>query len=332
MAHNLNWNASLNRHAFFSAKQKAWHNLGEVVENTLTSEEAIKKAGLDYKVDLVETFAMINGVYQLVPKSFATFRTDTGEILGNVGNRYNVVQNSNAFEFFDAIVGKDEAIFETAGALGKGEKVFITAKFPNYIKVGKDDLSEMYCFLTNSHDGTGSVIAALTSVRIVCNNTLQLALKKCTNKVAIKHTANAVDKLKKAHEIMGISNRLSGELETIFNLMAKTPCNDDLMKDIIFDAFVTPDITAKLKKGEEISTRFENIVSDVFAYAMSAETQQMPTTRGTIFGAYNAVTGYFQNVKKYDTESKEDKFVNIFEGTGKVVSEKAFDLCLANCN
>ena len=94
-----------------------------------------------------------------------------------MGKDYEVVQNMDAFSFFDAIVGGDGIQYETAGALGKGERIFITAKLPNYIKVGNDDLIEQYLFLTTSHDGGGSITAAFTPVRIVCNNTLNAALR-----------------------------------------------------------------------------------------------------------------------------------------------------------
>ena len=97
-------------------------------------------------------------------------RTPT-KFQGVVGKDYHIVQNIDAFAFFDSIVGgKDGILYETAGALGKGEKIFITAKLPDYIHVGKSDLIEQYLFLTTSHDGGGSITAAFTPVRIVCNN------------------------------------------------------------------------------------------------------------------------------------------------------------------
>ena len=105
----------------------------------------------------------------------------------------------------------------TAGALGKGKRIFITAKLPNYIKVGNDDLIEQYLFFTTSHDGGGSITAAFTPVRIVCNNTLNAALRNHSNTFKIRHTANAKDRLEEAHKLMGITNQLSNQLEGVFN-------------------------------------------------------------------------------------------------------------------
>lgn len=97
-------------------------------------------------------------------------RTDNGAVLGVVGKDYQIVQNRDAFLFFDSIVGGDGIMYEIAGALGKGERIFITAKLPGYIEVGNNDLIEKYLFLTTSHDGSGSITAAFTPVRIVCAN------------------------------------------------------------------------------------------------------------------------------------------------------------------
>jgi len=123
--------------------------------------------------------------------------------------------------FFDAIVGGDGIMYETAGALGKGERIFITAKLPDYIKVGNDDLIEKYLFLTTSHDGTESITIAFTPVRIVCNNTLNAALGNCSNVLKIRHTSNAKAQLKEAHKVMGMVNTLSPLMEQAFNPMDK---------------------------------------------------------------------------------------------------------------
>jgi hypothetical protein len=89
----------------------------------------------------------------------------------------------------------------------KGERIFITTKLPGYIKVGGDDLIEKYLFLTTSHDGFGSITAAFTPIRIVCNNTLNAALSNCSNSIKIRHTQNAKERLEQAHKVMGIANK-----------------------------------------------------------------------------------------------------------------------------
>ncbi len=345
MAHNLNYNKATGRYSFFSVKQKAWHNLGQIVEQHPTSEEAIRHAGLDYEVakmplytkrsTLIETSGGIEiGSSELhVPDYFANVRTDNNTVLGVVGKDYQIVQNREAFSFFDAIVGGGEGIlYETAGALGNGERIFITAKLPDYIRVGNgDDVTEKYIFLTTSHDGSGSITAAFTPVRIVCQNTLNASLKNMTNVVRIKHTAGAKERLEDAHKVMGLANTLSNQLEGIFNKWAKVRINDHEVRKLIQLALCPNKETLDLlSKGaeDEVSTLFKNTVEDAFAYAMTSDTQQMETTKGTVFGAYNAVTGYYQNVRNYkDDEAKLQNIV--LGGTAQMKTQKAFDLCTA---
>lgn len=345
MAHNLNFNERTGKYSFFSVQQKAWHSLGQVVEQYPTSAEAIKFAGLDFEVIKAPLYThgadiSIDGKGEikeggniLLPGNFATVRTDTNMIFGVVGKDYQIVQNADAFSFFDAIVGGEDGIlYETAGALGKGERIFITAKLPNYIRVGNgDDVTEKYIFLTTSHDGTGSITAAFTPVRVVCQNTLNAALGNMSNVVRIRHTSGAKQRLENAHKVMGLTNQLSTQLEGIFNQWTKVHICDKGVKKLIQLALCPNKETLDaLKKGaaDELSTLFKNTVEDAFAYAMMADTQQMNTTKGTVFGAYNAVAGYYQNVRNYkDDESKLQSIV--MGGTAQAKAQRAFELCTA---
>jgi len=343
MAHNINFNEQTGKHSFFSVKEKAWHGLGQIVSDYPTSAEAIKHAGLDYTVDKRRLFTYDNEnnvanedinivIPEIeVPNFYATLRTDTEQVLGVVGKDYEVIQNVDAFSFFDAIVGGDGILYETAGALGKGERIFITAKLPNYIKVGSDDLIERYLFLTTSHDGYGSITAAFTPVRIVCANTLNAALRNHTNSIKIRHTANAKERLEQAHKVMGISNKLSEELEGIFNQWAKVRITDPEVKKLIQLAMIpNKEVLQNIHRGQtdELSTCFNNMVDNVYEYALSSPTQQTETTKGTVFGAYNSVTGYFQNVRNYKDDEAKLKSL-LFGGTGQQRTQAAFRLCEA---
>jgi phage/plasmid-like protein (TIGR03299 family) len=341
MAHNINFNEQTDKYSFFSVKQKAWHGLGQIVENYPTSAEALKFAGLDYTVAKRKLFTYDNGneaanedseikIPEIeVADFYATIRTDNETILGVVGKDYEVVQNIDAFSFFDAIVGGDGILYETAGALGKGERIFITAKLPDYIKVGNDDLIEQYLFLTTSHDGSGSITAAFTPVRIVCNNTLNAALRKQSNSIKIRHTANAKERLEEAHKLMGITNQLSIQLEGIFNQWAKIRITDSEVKKLTQMALVpNKEVLQNIlaNKEDELSTCFKNITDAAFEYAMTNETQQLETTKGSLFGAYNGVAGYFQNVRNYKNEEAKVKSL-LMGGTGQMRTQKAFNLC-----
>lgn len=343
MSHNLFYNESTNQHSFFSVKEKAWHGLGQIVDQYPTSKEALQFAGLDYKVEKRKLFTYDNEnqitdeengikIPELeVPDYYATLRTDNETVLGVVGKDYEVVQNVDAFSFFDSIVDGDGIQYETAGALGKGERIFITAKLPGYIKVGNDDCIEKYIFLTTSHDGYGSIMAAFTPTRICCNNTLNAALRNRTGSIKIRHTANAKERLEQAHKLMGISNRLSDEMENIFNHWTKLRTTDEQVKQLIQQALVpNKDALQALQQGKQdlCSTYYQNMCDAAFNYAMSNQTQQLSTTKGTLFGAYNAITGYFQNVRKYKDDTAKMKSL-LYGGLAQQRGQAAFDLCTA---
>lgn len=339
MAHKINFNEQTGKHSFMSVKDKAWHNLGQIVTDYPNSKDALIFAGLNYNVEKRKIYThdgdlakepdfLIRDIE--IPNYQATIRTDTNQVLGVVGKDYEIVQNIDAFSFFDSIVGGDGIQYETAGALGNGERIFITAKLPSYIKVGKDDLIEQYLFLTTSHDGYGSITAAFTPIRIVCNNTLNAALRNHSNAIKIRHTANAKERLAAAHQVMGISNQLSDQLDGIFNHWAKVKITDDEVKKLIQLALAPNKETIQnLKSGnrDDLSAYFESMCNSAYEYAMVNESQQLETTKGTLFGAYNSVTGYFQNVRTYkDSESKLKSL--LYGGIGQMRTQKAFNLCM----
>lgn len=341
MAHDINFNEQTGQHSFFSVKEKAWHGLGQIVQDYPTGAEAIKYAGLDFTVEKRKLFTYDNEnqngnpdsdiiIPEIeVPNYYATVRTDTEQVLGVVGKDYEVVQNKDAFSFFDAIVGGDGIQYETAGALGNAERIFITAKLPGYIKVGRENLIEKYLFLTTSHDGFGSITAAFTPIRIVCRNTLSAAMRNHTNAIKIRHTANVKERLEQAHKVMGISYKLSEQLEEVFNNWTKVKITDPELHRLIQLAMVpNKEVLDNINKGkfDELSICFNNMCDSVFEYAMTSPTQQTETTKGTLFGAYNSVTGYFQNVRNYKDDEAKLKSI-LYGGTAQMKTQKAFNLC-----
>ena len=147
--------------------------------------------------------------------------------------------------------------------------------------------------------------------------------------VKIRHTLSAQDRLKEAHRVMGISNRLSNQLEDIFNHWAKVKITDAEVKKLIQLALVpNKEVLKNVIEGneDELSSCFINICDSAIEYGQSSPTQQTDTTRGTLFGAYNEITGYFQNVRNYKDD--EAKFKSIMYGTGLIRTQSAFNLCI----
>jgi phage/plasmid-like protein (TIGR03299 family) len=325
MAHLLNQSAN-GTWSFASNSEKAWHGLGQVVEGAMTSEEAIKLANLDYEVDKTKVFFNCGNpeCYNEIDGYFATYRKDTNDYLGMVKSRYEVVQNRDAFGFFDAIIDQGEAIFETAGVLGKGERIFVTAKLPDDFEI-KGEKIEKYIVLTNSHDGTSSVIAGLTNIRIVCNNTLQAALNGLENKVSIKHTSGVQDRLKEAHRVMGIASKYSKEVESYFTKMSDFKMDEGQTIDFI-TKIMTPEYLQVPKDKEEekqMSTRLKNIIDSTVEFTLTHPTQTTDALKGNLWGVYNGVSGYYNYVKQYN--NTEDKFKSQFFGAGNTKILKAFN-------
>lgn len=316
MAHNLN---EKDGKTSFASTAKAWHGLGQIVEKAMTSEEAIVLANLDYDVVKEPIFCEgQNGFNSVVPNNFITKRTDNNEIFGVVGNRYEIVQNRDAFTFFDAIVGSGQAIFETAGVLGKGERIFISAKMPSYVRInGTDDVTETYAILTSSHDGTGAVICALTNIRIVCQNTLRLALKSATSKVSVRHTTNAEAKLVQAHTFLGIANTYTEQLNVTLNELALKKVSDVQVKNLIADLFPS---------DAKVDTRITNIRESVMNSYFTGIGQEK--ILGTAWGVYNGITHYLSHEKEY--KSQDVKFENLLmDGASAKVNDKALELLIS---
>jgi len=325
MAHLINFDTRKGTHSFVSHAEKAWHGLGQIVDKAMTAEEAINLANLDYEVYKTTIHPSIDGTpnnVEAIEDKFAIMRKDNNAYLGLVGSRYEIVQNRDAFGFFDAIIDSGEAIFETAGALGKGERIFVTAKLPTDMLVG-GEVCEKYIVLTNSHDGSSSIIAGLTTTRVVCNNTLQAALGNMSNKVSIQHRSGAKDKLAEAHKVMNIASSYMTEVEQIFNQMTEVKVDDGQLRKYIMEVMKPTKAVAQTQSEQEaISARFKNQVDSIYEFALTHPTQLTDAAKGTLWGAYNSISGYYNYIAKFRTD--EDKFKSQMFGNGNVRINKGF--------
>lgn len=323
MAHNLNFN---NGQWSFAAKgEKAWHGLGQYVQEAMTAEEAIKLGGLDYTVEKRPLFIQApDQTLVEVPGHFSNVRTDTNQPLGVVKSRYTIVQNKDAFGFFDSIIEKGEAIFETAGALGAGERIFITAKLPEDMIV-RGEKVEKYIMLTNSHDATTTIIAGFTPIRVVCNNTLTAALNGLENRVSIPHTASADSRLKQASKVMGIASKYMNEVNEIFEQMTYKKLSDLEFRNFI-EEVMKNDRAATKDEEKEISARMKKTTDEIYSFGLSHHTQTTEAAYRTLWGAYNAISGNYSYLKNYRSAEEKMRDTN-YGGAAEKIS-KAFDLAV----
>jgi phage/plasmid-like protein (TIGR03299 family) len=240
-------------------------------------------------------------------------RTDTGEVLGIVGDSYEPIQNRDAFAFFDNLVGSDEAIYETAGTIGRGERVWILAKLPGYIIVHRKDIVGKYILLSNSHDGSSPVQAKLTPIRAVCNNTLTAALQGA-GEVLISHTSHASEDLEQALSLLGVAKSMYKQLDTVFNRMALTKITDAQLLDYV--TALVPDE----KEGDDFKKNQE--IRDAFL-KLHESGQGANLSRGTLWGAFNCVTEYTDYQMEGNSAARLE---SIWFGRGEQLKLKAFQL------
>ena len=316
MAHNLEQRDG--QASMFFTGDPAWHHLGRHLNKPATAAEAMEAARLDYTVVKRPMKAIINGhKYSDVPNAFATVRTDTYQVLGVVGARYEPVQNRDAFNFFDPLVDRDEAIYHTAGVLGRGEKIWLLAKLPDYIKVGpKKDPVEKFVLLYNSHDGSSHIRVKITPIRVVCNNTLTAALSGTESEVRIKHTQSAQDKLQEAHQILGLTNQLYAQLDFIFNRMALKKVTGSQLVEYV--KTLIPD-----NQLAENNTRTENMRNHIISLHDTVEDAKQH--RGTLFGAINSVSEYVDHYSSQKDASKQLRSI-WFGGSGEQLKKRAYQL------
>ena len=185
----------------FYTRQRPWHGLGTYVSEAPNSEEALHVAGLDWEVIQHPIYTCGN----MVEGYKANIRNTDGKVLGIVTNRYQVVQNNEAFAFTDALLGEG-VTYETAGSLMEGRKVWMLARMPREYIIAGDRISP-YLVFTNSHDGSGSVKVAITPIRVVCNNTLNLALRTAKRSWSMIHTGNVQEKLDEARYTLFLAEK-----------------------------------------------------------------------------------------------------------------------------
>ena len=313
MAHNILENDQM---MYNQQNGLPWHGLGNAHDGLATAENMLKLANLDWSVSLKPI--MVGDVEASDYK--AVVRDDTNDVLSIMKNRYTPLQNTEALNFFDPIVERSEAIYETAGSIKNGRTVFLLAKLPGHIESVKDDIIEKYVLLTNSHDGTSPVVAKFTPVRVVCNNTLTLALKGDGETVKIRHTATMIDRLQVAHETLGLMNGISNQIQDIFANMAKVQMNMD-------DAKAYFNTVLGVKDPKDPSTRSSNMVNEMLRLVEEGAGSDIKGVRGTLYGMYQSATEFVDHHKSY--REKTDRMDALVFGSGARIKENAFQSALA---
>lgn len=212
----------------FYVRETPWHGLGVKVMEAPTSKDALWLAGLDWNVVQEEIYTENANP---VTGFKANVRDTDKKVLGVVTDRYKVVQNSEAFAFTDSLLGEGVR-YETAGSLQGGRKVWLLAHLPQEYIIAGERISP-YLVFSNTHDGSGAVKVAVTPIRVVCNNTLNLALNTAKRSWSIIHTGNITDKMEEAKNTLFMASDYMDELGKEFETMRKKKLTDKQVMEYI---------------------------------------------------------------------------------------------------
>jgi phage/plasmid-like protein (TIGR03299 family) len=300
--------------------QTPWHSLGKQFIEAPSLDEAIIAAGLDWKVVTEQVFSQAG---EILP-ALATRRSSDSRILGVVGPKYTPLQNSEAFDFFKPFVEGGEAVIETAGSLRMGQRVFVLLKLKlDPMDIVKGDAVQKYVLLSNSHDGTLAVRVGFTPVRVVCSNTLAMAINSQASKlIRVRHTKNVVNNLESIREVMNLANAEFEATATQFRMLAAKEINQADLEKYVKLVFNT---NKKLAEAEgDVSTinnkRIINAIQPLFEKGRGND---LPGVRGTLWAAYNGITEYLQYERGEDAQNRLDQ---MWFGQGAALNKRALEV------
>ena len=308
MAHNIETRNG--RSSIVFAGETPWHRLGQKLDEAFDAQTALTEGGLDFTVEKVG-LQTVDG--HAVPNRFGLRRTDTKDVLGIVTDFYKPLQNREAFGFFDGVFGKGKARYEVAGVLGKGEKVWLLAKLPGDFSVAGNDLVGKWLLLTNGHDTNEPVRARFTPIRVVCQNTLSAALRGTESEVRIQHIGDVSGKLEIAGKLLKQAGVYFDEIQSVFQGFAKRQLTVKAVREYAARVIVGDAVSL-----DEMSGPAEKTVSRIQELHDTGLGSDNKKVRGTLWGAYNAVTEW----DDHDKTTTDLKFMA--QGRGAEIKQRAF--------
>jgi phage/plasmid-like protein (TIGR03299 family) len=265
-----------------------WHGLGNPVSEDAAGDvaQSIQAAGLDWEVNKEQ---LQTSAGEVVPGAWATIRQNDRRALGVVGDQYTVLQNRDAFNWFQPFLDTKQVRFETAGSLHNGEIVWAMAKLAGNLEVGKGDDVAKYLLLAHSHSGRLKVQISTTPIRVVCQNTLRMAQQDSRTKLfsSIRHTRNMETRLNDAREDVAKANHLFMLSLEKYQFLASKRAD---MATV--DQYFRKVLDISEDKTVELSTRNQNRLDNLKKLFFMGKGSELQTSSGTWWGAYNAVTEY----------------------------------------
>lgn len=299
----------------FSVREVPWHKLGTVLDkNPRSVAEVIKKAKLGWEVIKTPMFIKVGRSYIEVPDYYVTVRKDTKEPLAPVHERYEVVQNVDAFNFLDGILG--EIIAETAGSLWNGRKVWLMTKLPDHIEVAGDAVNQ-FALVSTSHDGKQACMLAVTPVRVVCQNTLTWALGSAQRTYTVRHLGNPSAKLHEAREALGITVNYYKQFKKVGDKLATKKLTERKFDAILRDLYGTTEGMGDraIRNREQARETIKAIFAGTTAIAQATSPATVGNAPGTAWAAANAIAEFQDH---YSRAKGEGVFVRALDDPGSI--------------
>ena len=331
MAHNLE--ISNGKASFACAGRPGWHGLGQSIPPGMEDSETVSElAGLNRRVALAPLYTMVDGQPVALQDKFATVYQDTGFVLGVVGSRYTVVQNVTAFKAIDRWLADGRVSYETAGALDEGRKVFILVRIDEDFTIAGTDPVTPYALVTNSHDGSSGLGVKLVSTRVVCQNTLNVALREKGERIGIRHTASAEANIESAAKALGLVSRQQRQMMERFEQLAQLKSGQGLVEQVVEVVAPDPlriDVSLTERQRNRAGRRHESFTTFL------QHAKELPTivSAGGVdnrWGLFNATTEWLEWVDPTkSTQILERRMVGSLEGAVSDARQQVYDLLAA---
>lgn len=321
---------NLYRNTLAFTGQRPWHKLGIQFENEFTSAEAIAAARLDYPVLKEQLYRLRPdlGTGRVEPtEAYATINGHTQEVLGVVGDGYEVLQNQEAFDFFDILLKESGGKLQTAGAIGRGEKVWMLAKLPEVFYPIAGDGVEKYLLGTTSHDGTTKTEVRFTDIRVVCQNTFNLAMRGARGVISIRHTSNMRQKLEMAAMVMLRYKEHFDLVGESFSKLASVRV-DDAWIDEYLERMIGNPINVVDGRGRTIMENKIRIIEGRLNTGMGVD---LPGVAGTAWWALNSMIEFADYDMKTKGQAADEtkRTQSLLFGRGAEFKQEAFDTAMA---
>lgn len=322
-------------HAAYGRGKDAWHGHGITLDGLMTAAQVAefvkfpeigttptfirKTVTLDDGTE-IESFEEATGHY------LTTATWHDGEVtpLGAVSERWKPIQAAAAFEIFDPITSEMGAIYDAAGVLKGGKVFWVLARVPGRFEITRDgvsDTSDRFLLFETANDGTGSATVRVTYIRVVCDNTLNVALHAGGAKpIKIRHTGDVDAKIAQTRGVVAAAWETMNRTEAEFTLMARTPLTREQRSKFVTDAL-------GIDLDKPLTGRSKNILREVSEIlAIGRGTSEFPEQRGTMWGALNAITEYVDHSRTVrNVDGADDRLASVGFGSGDKLKTRAFE-------